>query len=526
MNENKGKRLLVVVLIYIFLITLGGLSWKFIFLPRRQKKIIEETGSASQYKHTLTLALDSFSGYAILRSPEFHKDLKTQGVKLQIKDDQADYKARIKALRNGEIQLAVFTVDSLIATSADLGEYPGTIVLIIDESRGADAIIAYNSAVPTLQDLDHPDARFVLTPDSPSEFMARVVLADLNLANLSSKWITPANGAMDVYKQFRIADREKKNAYVLWEPAVSLALKEEGAHTLLDSSQIKGFIMDVLVAQREYLVENHDVVKGVLASYFRTTYNYTNKEKGLENLVLEDSRQKGMSSLNEVQAKKLVDGILWKNTMENYGHFGLLSGSDSQGLNHIEDIINKITQVLIITRALDHDPLAGDPGKLFYKKILKELMVEGFHPGKKLNILKDPKVGVLNPDHIRVEKNLPPLTQEQWKRLQPIGELRIEPISFARGTDRINIQSKRCLDDLNERLKSWPRAYMRVIGNTRPEGDLTANKILAYKRANAVKEYLLSKGIQENRIRAKASEDIGKEGGTQTVSFFLGYLSY
>jgi outer membrane protein OmpA-like peptidoglycan-associated protein len=179
-----------------------------------------------------------------------------------------------------------------------------------------------------------------------------------------------------------------------------------------------------------------------------------------------------------------------------------------------------------VTRAMELDPLGGDPSKLFYNKILKELMTEGFHPGKKLNILTDTKVGVLAPDNIRVEKNLPPLTEELWKRLQPIGELRIEPISFARGTERINLQSKRSLDELSERLKSWPRAYMRIIGNTRPEGDLTANKILAYKRANAVQEYLLSKGIQGNRIRAEASEDIGKEGGTQTVSFILGYVPY
>lgn len=526
MSENKGKRILTVALIYIFLITLGGLSWKYIFQPRRQKKILDETGTTSQYKHTLTLAIDSFSGYAILRSSEFHKDLKTQGIKLQVKDDQGDYKARIRALWNGEVQLAVFTVDSLVLTSAGLGEYPGTIILVIDESCGADAIVAYKSAVPTFQEMDHPDARFVLTPNSPSEFMARVVLADLNLANLSPKWITPANGAMDVYKQFRAADHAKKTAYVLWEPAVTLALKEDGAHTLLDSSQIKGFIMDVLVAKREYLVEHHDVVKAVAASYFRSVYHYTNKAKGLENLVMEDSRQKGMTALDEVQTKKLVSGILWKNTMENYGHFGLLSGSDSQGLSHIEDIINKITQVLVITRALESDPLGGDPGKVFYNKILKELMAEGFHPGKKLNILTDPGVGVLAPDNIRVEKNLPPLTEEQWKRLQPIGELRIEPISFARGTDRINIQSKRSLDELCNRLRSWPKAYMRIIGNTRPEGDLTANKILAYKRSNAVREYLLSKGIEENRIRTEASEDIGKEGGTQTVSFVLGYIPY
>ena len=526
MSETKGKKVLVIVIIYVLLITAGGLAWKFIFNPRRQKKLLEETKSPSLYKHNLNLALDSFSGYAILRSAEFHNDLKSQGIRMTLKDDQADYKARLAALRDGETQMAVFTVDSLIKMSAEMGEFPATIVLMIDESRGADAIIAYKNAVATLQDLDSPQAKFVLTPNSPSEFLARIVIADLNLASLPAKWWKEASGALEVRKQFLTADKKEKAAYVLWEPALSMALKEEGAHVLLDSSHLKGYILDVLVAQRKYLLERPEVVKSVVASYLRTAYYYNSAEKGMENLVLEDSRGKDMQRMDQSQAKKMADGILWKNTMENYAHFGLLSAPETQGLNHIEDIINKITQVLIVTRAMDKDPLQGDPGILFYNRILKELQSEDFHPGKRLNLIQGQQTGAIDPGKIRGEKDLPPLTEEQWTRLREIGEMRMEPISFARGADSINIQSRRDLDDLVGRLASWPRAYLRIIGHARAEGDPAANKVLAYKRADAVREYLLSRGISKNRIRVEAAEPIAKGGGEQSVTFVLGSVPY
>jgi len=526
MKEEKGKKLLLVVLVYVVLITAAALSWKFIFAPRREKKIIDETGSSSRYKHVVKLALDSFSGYSILRCPEFHKDLKAQGINMVISDDNADYRARIKALRDGDIQMAVFTVDSLIKSGAEIKEFPATIVLVIDESRGADAIIAYKQGVENLQDLDDPKARFVLTPSSPSEFLARVVVADLNLVNLPEKWWKDSEGAMAVRKEFRVADPKEKTAYVLWEPALSLALKEPDAHILLDSSQLKGFILDVLVAQRKYLLEHHDVVKAVVEAYLRTVYHYNHRTDGFQELVLEDSRLEGMQKLDKAQTEKLVQGIQWKNTLENYAHFGLLSPGESRGLSHIEDSINKITQVLVTTQGLEQEPFSGDPGILFYNKIIKELQAEGFHPGKKLNILKDSAVGALDIGKIRVEKNLPPLTDEQWMGLQEIGELRIQPILFARGTDRINIQSRRHLNKLSQRLKSWPRAYLRVIGHTRSEGDLAANRRLAYKRAFTVRDYLLSKGINENRIRAEAAAEAGKGGSAQSVSFILGYVPY
>jgi outer membrane protein OmpA-like peptidoglycan-associated protein/ABC-type taurine transport system substrate-binding protein len=526
MSEKRAKRVLLMVFIYLLIIGAGGAAWKFIFNPLRKSRIEKDTGSETQYKHTVNIALDSFSGYAILRSEEFTKDLKRQGIRIKVKDDKADYKSRIRALQDGDVELAVFTVDSFLVSGSELGEFPASIILVIDESRGADAIISYKKGLSNLQDLDSADSRFVLTPNSPSEFLARVVIADLNLANLSSKWIKEADGAMDVRKKFRAAKQGDKTAYVLWEPALSMALKEKGAHVLLDSSHLKGYIMDVIVARREFLIDNHDVAKAIVASYLRSVYYYSKRDDGMIDLVVEDSSKSGMKKMDEVMAENLVDGVLWKNTMENYAHFGLVSSSENKGLNYIEDIIDRISQVLIVTEALSKENLPEDTGSLYYDKILRELKSESFHPGKKLNILKGKNIGVLETGKIRGDKDLPALTKGQWAKLEEIGEMRIDPLSFARGTARINISSKRNLNTLAERLKSWPTSYLRVIGHARAEGDPEANRILSLSRSEAAMNFLLSKGISKNRIRAEAAEPSQNGGGAQSVSFVLGHVPY
>jgi len=121
------------------------------------------------------LALDSFSGYAVLRSEKFRAPLLEQGIRLHLVDDEAVYSDRIKKLESGETPLAVFTIDALITNSAVIKDTPATIVMLIDDSQGADAMVAYKKALPDLAALNHEETRIVLLPDSPSETLARVV---------------------------------------------------------------------------------------------------------------------------------------------------------------------------------------------------------------------------------------------------------------------------------------------------------------------------------------------------------------
>lgn len=526
MGERNKKGILLAAMIWVVLLGILAVAAKFYILPYFQKELIVDTGSESRYRHEIRIAADSFSGYCILRSPIMKKELKTQGIRLTIQDDQANYEARMKALDKGDLEMAVFTIDSFVLNGIRLGKFPASIVMIIDESAGADAIVSHKTAVGSIQDLNHPDAGIVMTPNSPSEFMARTVIAHFNLPHLPEKWQIEADGAEAVFRKFETDNPDLKHAYVLWEPWVSRALNAPGAHLLLDSGRIKGYIVDVLTAQRNFLIDHPDLGHAVVKAYLKAAFAYTQKDDVMANLIREDAGAIGSDPIDEPTALQLVKKIEWKNTLENYAFFGLTPSQPTSEIQHIEEVIANITDVLVKTGTLADNPLKDKVHTLYYDKILKDLKTADFHPGKKVSVIEGLGPGTGDLNKVRTHSPLKALTSEQWESLVPVGSLRIDPISFARGTARINIQSARDLDALARRLKSWPRYYLNIIGHARAQGDPQANFRLAEERATAAANHLLSTGVDPNRIRPTAAAPSGKAGESQSVEFILKQLPY
>lgn len=513
--------------IVLWILILGGIVAliRFVFLPREETKLQEVTGSKSLYEHEIVLAADSFSGYAVFRSDEFGNRLKSEKIRLDIRDDEANYSKRIRALKDGSVHLAVFTIDSFVKAGAELGTYPGTIILVIDESKGADAIVGYRQAFANIDDLDGAEVRIVLTPDSPSEFLARVVIAHFSLPSLPAQWWVAADGVANVYKQFQSSNKQEKRAYVLWEPYVSKALADPDAHTLLDTSQLSGYIVDVLVANRGWIRDQPKLAQVVVEAYLRALYTYGRTTDGMIRLVQRDAQQTGGERLTNDQAQRLVRSIQWKTTLENYAHFGLLSAQETQGLRYLEDIITDISDVLVKTEALSRDPVAGQAHTFFYDQVLRKLQAERFHPGRKINILKDIDLGK-ETDQLRGEAELPPLSDREWEQLVAVGTMQIEPISFGRGKATISRASRRSLLALAKKVKAWPEYYLLVTGHARAEGDAEANRRLATQRAEHVVEFLVQQGIGKNRTRARTAEPSTRGGAAQSVSFTVGRIPY
>jgi len=526
MSERRAKGCLVAALIWCVILVLLGGAYRFLIHPHLQQKLAGETGGASQYKDELVLAADSFSGYAVLRSEPLKQQLKSAGIRLTVQDDRGDVNARLKALQDGRFQFAAFTVDSLLTAGARLKDFPATIVLVLDESKGADAIVAHKSAVASLQDLNHPDARIVLTPNSPSEFLARVVIAHFNLPNLPSNWLVPADGPQAAFAQLRATRPAERKAFVLWEPYVSRALAQPGFQVLLDSSKLKGYVVDVLVAQRQFLKEHPDKVRAVIEAYSRAAYAIGQQPDGFLQLVRDDASRSGAESLDADQARKVVAGIAWKNTLENYAHFGLLTGAAAGGVSHLEDVIGNIVEVLLKTRALETDPLDGKYHTLFYPQILAELKAANFHPAKGLNLIQGVAPSTSDLDPIRADPTAGALTPEQWAALRPVGELRVEPIVFTRGSANLSVQSERDLAALARRLQSFPNFYLRVLGHTRAEGDPEANRALAQARAEAAAAALRAQGLRAERLRTEAVPAVAGTGDAQAVTFVVGQVPY
>jgi len=514
--KSQSSKLFLVLLVWLVIAGIGITAVWFCKF-RSKEKLQVSTSGQSLYKYEVRIHADWFSGYCILRSEEFKNQLRNEGIKLIYEDDAADYEARLKAFRDGRVDIAPFPINSLIEMGVRLKEFPATMVMFIDETKGADAIVAYKSAVGNLDDLNKEKAKFVLTPGSPSEYLARIIKADLDMSKISDKWIEPADGAAEVYDRFKKASKSEQKAFVMWEPYVSMALKNSDAHVIFGSDKIKGHIVDSLVVRREFLTENYDVVRTIVECYLKVAYSY--KDDMVE-LVMKDAKAAG-EHLSKDEAISCVKGIWWKNTLENYAHFRLLSRHESQGLEDVEEIIEKIAKVLVVTGAIDNADFQAHT--LFYNRILEELQSSDFHPGQKLGIVS----GTDALEQIRADAKLPALSDDEWDKLIPVGKMRIKSLSFRRGTSDLNIQSRRDLEELAKKLNSMPQYYLLVIGHSRAEGDIEANMYLAENRAGVAAQYLIQRqGISRNRIHAVAAKPSGSDGSSQSVKFQLMQRAY
>jgi ABC-type nitrate/sulfonate/bicarbonate transport system substrate-binding protein/outer membrane protein OmpA-like peptidoglycan-associated protein len=520
-TETQAKKVAILFGAIIGLALLAGAAYKWAYLPWSEGKELSATGSESQYKNHVRLAADSFAGYAILRSDEMKNPLKRQGTRLEIKDDGADYAKRLEALKNGDADMAVFTIDSYLLAGAKAGAFPASIVMLIDESKGADAIVAYDD-VPAIQALDNSKTKLVLTPNSPSEFLGRILVSQFSLPAMPEDWIQKADGVDDVYKQF-LGSKGKHKAFVMWEPYVMKALQTPGAHVLFSSSELSGYIVDVLVAQRDFLRDNPKLVRAVVETYQRAHYSYQNQTYGMRRLIVADAKLTNSATLDDTQAQKLADGIQWKNTLDNYATFGL---QQTAGVENLEDIIDRIAGVLVKTGAIERNPVAGKASTLFYNGILADLHQEGFHPGRLVNVVDGVGPGEKDLEAARSIPSLPALTDAQWSTLQTVGAARVEPLEFVRGSSRLSGTSESDLDELAKRLAGLPTSYVRVVGHARADGDPQANLQLANERAQATLQRLVAAGVPETRVRAEAAKPTGEGGESQSVTFVLGKAPY
>ena len=128
--------------------TLVGLYFALPYLSRMTQK---DTSDAGAVGTTLRIGMDNWVGYVPLCSKELRRQMRSAGFLVQCEDDNADTAARMKRLREGSLEFAVATVDSLLL-NGPREKFPGTIVLVIDESSGGDAIVARKDKVASLQD--------------------------------------------------------------------------------------------------------------------------------------------------------------------------------------------------------------------------------------------------------------------------------------------------------------------------------------------------------------------------------------
>ena len=75
-------------------------------------------------------------------------------------------------------------------------------------------------------------------------------------------------------------------------------------------------------------------------------------------------------------------------------------------------------------------------------------------------------------------------------------------VQFEKNKAKLLDSSKEDLDKLAKHLNENKQVKAEIIGHTDGSGDDKANQILSQNRAESVRQYLIKKGIEPNRIKA------------------------
>jgi hypothetical protein len=178
-----------IFVILFLLVCIPGLYLAKKMIPVLKSRVQQQTSDAKDLKGKITLAIDDWIGYYPISSGRMKKAMRSEGYMLDIANDGGDYPARMKKLREGELDFAVVTVDSYILNAAPL-DFPATIVAILDESKGGDAMVAYTNVVSSLDSFKSFTAqtmpKIAYTPASPSQHLLKAISSHFNVPALKN----------------------------------------------------------------------------------------------------------------------------------------------------------------------------------------------------------------------------------------------------------------------------------------------------------------------------------------------------
>jgi len=488
-NLHVKFALIVVVL---GAITIGAARYLW---PMWQERMQRETSDARDTKGRITIGVDNWIGYFPLCSGEMKKRMRTAGYVLVCEDDKADYAVRMQNLRDGALQFAVATVDAYLLNGAPKG-FPGTIVAVIDESKGGDAIVAWKDRVANLDALKRMQGvKVAFTPNSPSEHLLRTMAVHFDVPALRGKgsWRVEADGSSDALKKLLAREAE---VGVIWEPDVTRALENPAIVKLLGTEDTRRLIVDILLVSRAYSAQHPDAVNVLLSTYFQVAKEYRENPQRLEKEVAAETK------LPLASVKRLLEGVAWASLSDNaQSWLGAASGADA-----LVDTIQSTSRTLIDAGEFKSHPLPDqDPYRIISRQFVAKLYVGAVTGG-------GAAAGASS-----LERKFPALSDAGWQALKDVGTLKALPVSFQSGTAELSHEGKLELDRAMETLSHYPNFRVVIKGHTGLRGDPQENQLLSEERAESVARYLgITYNVDSNRLRVAgfgASQPLARLAG-------------
>jgi len=207
----------------------------------------------SQDTNVLRVGSNTWPGYEPFYVARELGLLNTQTIRLV---ELPDATSVMDGMRQGLLEAAALTLDETLLLASE--GMPLTIVMICDESSGADAVVA-QPGVASLADLKQK--RIGVETSAVGALMLEGLLHKARLDKADIEVIP-----MTILQHQQAFENNQVDALVTFEPVLGNLLKN-GAVKLFDSTDIPGQIIDVLVVRNNYLSSHEDAIQSLVGGF-------------------------------------------------------------------------------------------------------------------------------------------------------------------------------------------------------------------------------------------------------------------
>ena len=270
---------------------------------------------------SINIGMVTFAGYAPLylaKEKNFFEGIEVNLLRIE---DIGNLRAAMVA---NKLDIYAATFD--IFQANETNEIPGNIFLILDESKGADAIIA-NKEIKNIESLK--SKKVAAEKGFPPHFLLMYLLhkKNIHIKDLDFKDLTTQN-AQTAFIGNNV------DAAGIYEPYLLNALKnKKGSHILTSSKDFPGLISDVLVAS-DNILKTHPEYLEMLASGWFKAVDYI-----LKNPTESYQIMGKYFHINAAEMEALNNTIYWYTLNDNKNKFFTKN-------KNIYTIFEEVTQVL------------------------------------------------------------------------------------------------------------------------------------------------------------------------------------
>lgn len=390
-----------------------------------------------------------------------------------------DAPSKNQALATGEVDFVWQTVDEL---PISLAAYRAAKVdvrafLQIDWSRGGDACVASREVKKVEDILGKKSAMLLFSPDhTVFEFMltnSRLTPAEVQSVRKATSF------SPDDFTYGRVLfEQGKVDVACLWEPDVTLALAARpGAHRLFSTADATELVADVLLARQELLESRPEVAEKLARVWFRAVERGTRDREAAATLI-SNTASRFRDELGYDKTLAALAWAKWTDLTDNVRFFGLDGSAPA-----FDRVYNQADSIWInYPEAEIKDRFA--PAVLKNSDAVRRIWEQAGKPVAQVSERYDAAVG----------RDGTALFTKPLSINFPTAGSELSPESIAIVNQQILPQ-----------LQIAGTMYARIEGNTDSVGDAEGNQALSERRAAAIVEYLVARGVARERLSARGN---------------------